>query len=270
MLFVSLTLYPVYAAEPFDQFAFQGILKDASGNLLTTTKNITLKIYTTLTDGSSLWSENHDDVSISSGLFTIYAGSQTAFSNFLNFTNALYLEVIIKDSDGPNKETLTPRLQIAGSPFALSASRASTDFDLNQHKLVNGTNSPAFFHNKTSTNYTGNLSSNSFTGYLAGNDLCNQEFTGTHMCTEAELILTINQNDVSSLSEWSGSAWIIAGGAKFSPASLPANDCNGFTYGASDTYLGNFWLFDQTDGGVGGIGHCANTLPLACCKTPPS
>jgi len=265
MFVVLLSLYPVYASEPFDQFAFQGILKETDGTLITATKDFTLQIYTVLTGGSPLWSEDHDGVSVSSGLFTIYAGSQTAFSNFLNFTNALYLEVIVKDSGGSNSETLSPRLQIAGSPFALSASRASTDFDLNQHKLVNGTNSPAFFYNNTSTRYTGNLTSNSLTGYLAGNDICNEEFTGTHMCAEVELILTINQNNVTEISDWSGSAWVITGGAKYSPADLPVNDCNGFTHGAADTYLGSFWLFNQTDGGVGAVGHCANTFSLACC-----
>jgi len=110
VLFVTVSLYPVHAAEPFDQFAFQGILKDESGNLITATKDFTLQIYTVLTGGTSLWSEDHDDVGVSSGLFTIYAGSQTVFSNVLNFTNALYLEVIVKDSDGSNSETLSPRL----------------------------------------------------------------------------------------------------------------------------------------------------------------
>ena len=56
---VPLSLYPVYAADPLDQFAFQGILKDASGNLLTATKDFTLQLYDTLTGGSSLWSEDH-------------------------------------------------------------------------------------------------------------------------------------------------------------------------------------------------------------------
>ena len=270
VLIGPLILYPVYAAEPLDQFAFQGILKDSDGNLITATKDFTLHLYTVITGGSSLWSEDHDDVSVSSGLFTIYAGSQTAFSTAVNFTNALYLEVIVKDSDGSNAETLSPRLQVAAAPFALSASRASGDFDLNQNKLVNGTNSHAFYHNKTSTTYTGSLTSNSLTGYLAGNDLCASEFTGTHMCTESEVILTINQTDISSASGWSGSAWVITGGSKYSPADLPVNDCNGFTHGASDTYLGNFWIFNQTDGGTGGVGQCANTLALACCKAPES
>lgn len=270
MLVSPLILYPVYAADPLDQFAFQGILKDSDGNLITATKDFTLQLYTALTGGSSLWSEDHDDVSVSSGLFTIYAGSQTAFSTAVNFTNALYLEVMVKDSDGSNAETLSPRLQVAAAPFALSASRASDDFDLNQNKLVNGTNSPAFFHSKTSTTYTGSLTSNSLTGYLAGNDLCASEFPGTHMCTESEVVLSINQTDISSFSQWSGSAWVITGGSKYSPADLPVNDCNGFTHGTSDTYLGNFWIFDQSDGGTGGVGQCANTLALACCKAPES
>ena len=136
---LSFVIIPVYSADPFDQFAYQGLLQDSNGNVITATKDITLNIYTTLTGGSSLWSEDHDNVSVSNGLFTIYAGSQTPFSDSLNFINALYLETIIIDSDGSNAETLSPRIKIAGSPFALSASRASTDFDVNQKNLINAT-----------------------------------------------------------------------------------------------------------------------------------
>jgi hypothetical protein len=125
----------------------------------------------------------------------------------------------------------------------------------------------SYYYNKTGTLHTAGLSAGGYVGYKAGNYICNQEFAGTHLCYESEVILTIDNNNVSTLSQWSGNAWIIAGGAKYSPASLPVNDCNGFTHGVAGNYLGSFWMFDQTDGGAGGIGHCANSLPLACCKT---
>jgi len=262
------SLYPIYAAEPLEQFTFQGILKDTNGYLITATKDITLQIYTVFTDGSPVWSEDYDDVSVSDGLFALYAGSQNAFSNALNFTNALYLELIIKDSDGANAEILFPRLQIGAVPFALSASRASADFDLNKYNLVNGTDLFAFFHNKTTTTYNGNLVSNGMTGYLAGNDICNTEFSGTHMCTEAEIILTLNEDYVTSTPAWSGTAWVITGGTKYSSAEiLLVNDCNGFTHGIPNTYLGSYWQFSQTGGGVGSVAHCASIMQLACCTS---
>ena len=294
----SFVIIPVYGADPFDEFVFQGVLKDSGGALVTATKDITLKIYTVLSGGTSLWEEEHDNVSVSNGIFTVFAGSVNSFANDLNFTNAYFLEIRIEDINGNNPEILSPRIKIGGSPFSLSSARASVDFDLNKKQLfnatsinatsinatsinaislivngqapclANGTNcqSTDLFHDKTSTTYTSNLSEGGFVGYEAGNFICSQEFPGTHLCHEAEIILTIHQKDISTLSEWSGSAWVSTGGAKFSPATLPANDCNGFTHGTADSFLGNFWLFNQVGGGVGGVGQCANTLPLACCK----
>ena len=52
---LSLLVAPVYAAVPFDEFKFQGVLKDASNNLLTETRDFTLEIYTTsLSEGDIL------------------------------------------------------------------------------------------------------------------------------------------------------------------------------------------------------------------------
>ena len=124
----------------------------------------------------------------------------------------------------------------------------------------------ATFYDKTTATYTGNLTSGSDTGYIAGNVICNAEFSGSHLCSQAEILITIETEDLSELSGWEGVAWMNTGAAKYSPADLPVNDCNGFTHGTADTYLGNFWMFDTSDGGVGGCGHCANTYPLACCK----
>ena len=124
----------------------------------------------------------------------------------------------------------------------------------------------SYYFNKTGTSYTANLSSGGYVGYKAGNYICDQEFSGTHLCYESEVVLTIGNNNISAMSQWSDTAWIISGGAKYSPASLPVNDCEGFTHGTAGDYLGSFWMFNQTDGGAGGVGHCANSLPLACCK----
>jgi len=135
----SFVIIPVYGADPFDEFVFQGVLKDGGGALVTATKDITLKIYTVLSGGTSLWEEEHDDVSVSNGIFTVFAGSVNSFVNNLNFTNAYFLEVTIEDSDGTNPETLSPRIKIGGSPFSLSSARASVDFDVNKKNVINAT-----------------------------------------------------------------------------------------------------------------------------------
>jgi len=135
----SFVIIPVYGADPFDEFVFQGILKDSGGALVTATKDITLKIYTILSGGTSIWEEEHDNVSVSNGIFTVFAGSVNSFANDLNFTNAYFLEVRIEDSNGNNPEILSPRIKIGGSPFSLSSARASVDFDLNKKNVINAT-----------------------------------------------------------------------------------------------------------------------------------
>jgi len=124
-----------------------------------------------------------------------------------------------------------------------------------------------YFYNKTSITYLANLSGGGYVGYKAGNYLCDQEFSGSHLCYESEVISTIYYSNISTIDEWTGSAWLITGGAKYSPTTLPVDDCNGFKHGVAGTYLGSFWEFNQTDGGHGAIAHCGNQIALACCKT---
>lgn len=124
----------------------------------------------------------------------------------------------------------------------------------------------ALFVGKTTLSYNANLSAGGRVGYLAANYLCDQAFAGSHICTDSEMIYSISQLNISTEPAWAAAAWIATGGAKYSPSEIPANDCDGFTHGTPDTYLGSFWMFDQTDGGAGGLGHCGNTIPLACCR----
>ncbi|MGI0061789.1 MAG: beta strand repeat-containing protein [Nitrosotalea sp.] len=141
-------IVPAYAIAPLEQFAFQGVLKDNSGNLITGTRNIGLRLYTVYTGHQAtndatclppfcLWTENHTSVSVSSGIFTIDAGSINSLTKVINFTNALYLEVIIQ---GSPDQTLTPRLNITAAPFALAAEKASTDLNLNKKQIINASN----------------------------------------------------------------------------------------------------------------------------------
>ena len=118
----------------------------------------------------------------------------------------------------------------------------------------------SYFFNKTVTTYTGDLN-----GYMNATELCNVEFDGTHFCSFAEIQLTTAIKNVTLIDDWTGEFWIASGPAKYSPASLPCNDCNGFTHGVAGSYLGNWWSSDS-NGGIGKTGHCGNSLALACCK----
>ena len=118
----------------------------------------------------------------------------------------------------------------------------------------------SYFFNKTATTYTGDLN-----GYMNATEICNAEFDGTHFCSFAEIQLTTAIKNVTLIDDWAGEFWIASGPAKYSPASLPCNDCNGFTHGVAGSYLGNWWSTDSK-GGIGKTGHCGNSLALACCK----
>ena len=171
IVFFILLIPSSFAVIPLEQFVFQGVLKEDSGALVTDTKDFTLRLYTEGSgtipanncDSSSvcLWQENQTNIGVSNGLFTINAGNTTSFSNLVNFTNALYLEVIVKDTGSSNDEVLSPRLSVGATPFSFSTSRASLDFDLNKKEIVNGTGvnliGGDYIHNATVPVHVGSI-----------------------------------------------------------------------------------------------------------------
>jgi len=123
----------------------------------------------------------------------------------------------------------------------------------------------AKFVGKTSSSYNGLITGGGKAGYEATNYLCNSNYTGSHLCTQDELINTIYILNITQL-PWTGTAWVNAGGAKYAPATTPVDDCAGWS--SSSSYaLGNFWIFNNaTGGGMGAATPCDQTKPLACCK----
>ena len=121
------------------------------------------------------------------------------------------------------------------------------------------------YFNKTATTYTGSLTSGTLVGYLAGNAICNASFLGTHLCSQEEVIETIWRANVSTMANWAGTAWVSSGSPKYAPATTPVNDCNGWTSSVAASYLGNYWAFSATGGGVGATINCGTSIALACC-----
>lgn len=116
----------------------------------------------------------------------------------------------------------------------------------------------------TGSMYNGSFASGSDIGYQAANDLCNIAWSGSHMCSTAEILNTIAVN--LSLLPASGTAWIANG----PPGYLAnANDCIGHTSSAASD-IGSFWNFAQisskTTGGAGWLIACSNSKYIACCK----
>jgi len=110
----------------------------------------------------------------------------------------------------------------------------------------------------TSTTYNGNLG-----GYVEANNKCKLEFTGTHLCSEDDILNFLSYDNTSIPS---GDAWVSAGGPKYIPATVPVNDCNGWTYSGTSSYLGNYWHLDSATGGDSRALNCGTELSLSCCK----
>jgi len=113
--------------------------------------------------------------------------------------------------------------------------------------------------NLTTETYNGDIEMAGLVGYEAADNICDSNFTGSHFCTEFEVAL-YQGDDVT------GDAWIIAGSPKYIPATVPVNDCQGWTYSGTTTALGNYWHFDTDGKGEGRAINCGTTLKLACCS----
>ena len=111
--------------------------------------------------------------------------------------------------------------------------------------------------NLTTLTYTGNIS-----GYSNADLACASEYTGTHVCSEAEVVY---YQSTIGIPFTSGDAWVIGGGPKYVPASIPVDDCKGFTNESASSSVGNYWKFDSK-GGRGAAVNCGTSLRLACCK----
>lgn len=190
------------------------------------------------------------------------AGNANYVAKF-NGTNTIISSIIYDNGTNVGVGTAQPNstLHVAGNITVTQDSDVCIDGGTCLSSRI-----ASFFYGKTAALYAGSLSAGSLTGYEAGDAICNASFSGTHLCSMSEISYTIATQNLSLISGWTGEAWIATGPAKYSPASLPVNDCNGFTHGAAGSYLGNWWSFNQLTGGVGKAGQCGNTLSLGCCK----
>lgn len=132
-----------------------------------------------------------------------------------------------------------------------------------QSELTSGSNYAPVRINLTIGTYDGNLTNDTFTGYKAGNNICSLQFTGAHFCTEFEVTNWFSNTTTPNLD---ADAWVITGSPKYIPATVPVNDCNGWTYNLTVSYLGNYWHFNSTTGGDGRALNCGTKLKLACCS----
>jgi len=95
------------------EMSYQGWLTDAAGNPINGTRNMTFRLYTIDTGGTSIWEEAHSGVQVTDGLFNVVLGGTTALDE-ANFHQPLYLEVEV------GGETLLPRQKLLAAAYAFS------------------------------------------------------------------------------------------------------------------------------------------------------
>jgi len=100
-------------AEPSGLINYQGRLLDKYGRRVNAPVEIVFKIYQGA--GAAAWSEKHESVPVTDGLYSVVLGSLTPLTASLFSGEDAYLEICI------NGEPLRPRQRITASPYALSA-----------------------------------------------------------------------------------------------------------------------------------------------------
>ena len=95
------------------QINYQGFLTAPDGSPLDTVVNMTFRIYPDSVGGLFSWSESHNNVPVTNGLFTAHLGETTALSSNNFWRDSLWLGVTV----GSNSE-MTPRIRFLAVPYS--------------------------------------------------------------------------------------------------------------------------------------------------------
>ena len=94
---------------------YHGRLLLSNGSPVLKKTKIVFSLHDQSTDGTTLWSENHEVSPDNSGYFDVVLGSTQKFSARVLEVQRLYLQLQV------NQEKLTPRQRVLSSPFTLQA-----------------------------------------------------------------------------------------------------------------------------------------------------
>lgn len=141
---------------------------------------------------------------------------------------------------------------------ALSVSKIGTPLS-SGNLTVAGCLGPVFL-GRTTAGFQGNIGGSP--GYISANSRCNGTFSGSHVCTTAEVLNSINCGSIASVDLAETDMWI----ANLAPSlPTPTNDCVGWTTASSD-WWGIKWRFNKDTGGGAFAERCSTSLSFACCR----
>ena len=103
---------------------YEGFLKNASGDPINALVSLTFRLYGQSAGGSALWTETHNAVSVSEGVFSAQLGSIVSLVDTpgLSLNKALYLSIEV-NTDGE----MTPRLALNSAPYSFSTRKLSLE-----------------------------------------------------------------------------------------------------------------------------------------------
>ena len=100
--------------------AYQGRLANSSGAPITETLNMSFRLYSAVTGGAPLWTEQwigSNGVKVSDGLFNVMLGSLTPIAqSVITGNSTLFLGITVGTDD-----EMSPRVQLGSVPFAVQA-----------------------------------------------------------------------------------------------------------------------------------------------------
>jgi len=110
-----LALTSIAKASAPGMINYQGRLTDESGEPLNDTLSMIFAIYDDSTAGDSVWSELHNSVIVSEGLFTVLLGTTVPIDDSVFADTARWLQITVEGED------IEPRTRLVSAPYAFRA-----------------------------------------------------------------------------------------------------------------------------------------------------
>ncbi len=108
--------------------SIQGLLTDTEDHVLANDQyDLTFQLYNVPTGGSPLWTENHFDIDVSSGIFSTILGIHTPLD--LCFDEVYYLGISVETDP-----EMSPRIELTSSPYSVIAKSVEDDA-ITTHKI---------------------------------------------------------------------------------------------------------------------------------------
>jgi hypothetical protein len=124
LIMAMIALMSVSALAIPGMMNYQGYLTDNTGSPLSGNYDMTFSIYNVNEGGTAIWSEKHNDVPVTDGVFDVILGQPGNLLYPEDFNSPLFLGITVESDP-----EMTPRQQITSVAFAFRAAKADSVVD---------------------------------------------------------------------------------------------------------------------------------------------